>query len=110
MWRAGQAYGVEVSPPENVWRNFGRTLFDVTVARTGWRDLLSFWSAKSRIYSEFINHTVAIKRESQWARAIEVAFQGARLGATFELVEKDVIDKVKQLSYLKSVAFDTSLQ
>jgi len=102
--RAGRAYGVDVPPPESVWTALSRLLLDVTVDPRRWSSIADFWRAKGRVYEQHINSPEAIRRESQWARAIEVAFPRTTLAASLTLGEEDVIAKVGQLE-LPHVAY-----
>jgi hypothetical protein len=104
MRRTGQAYGVAVPEPQQIWKGLGRTFFEVTVARSVWSYLSMFWTAKSTIYAEHINRADIVRKESQWSRAIEIAFAGTRLAETLELNEDHVLRKVTQFE-LPHVAF-----
>lgn len=94
--RAGIAFGSAVPSPHLILRGIARSLFDVTFRRSAWRSIRSFWVAKSKVYSHHINTRVAVRQESQWARAIEIAFPRTTLGKSMELIEEHILERVRQ--------------
>lgn len=96
MFRSGLTYGVSVPAPESVWGRLSRTLFDVVFPRSAFTVFADFWRAKGRIYADHINCEETIKRESQWTRAIEIAFKTTKLPLSLELDEEDVLEKLGQ--------------
>lgn len=96
MFRSGLTYRVSVPTPQTVWEWLNRTLFEVVFPRAAFSVFASFWKAKGCIYAEHINREDTIKRESQWTRAIEIAFKMTKLPSSLELDDEAVLKKLGQ--------------
>lgn len=96
MHRTGVSFGVQVPAPQTTSRIFRREFFDVVFSVEDVGLIREFWSAKSRLYAEYINSPVAIARDTTWSTTIERSFAHVSLARSLFLTEADVRRAVVQ--------------
>ncbi|WP_395733736.1 hypothetical protein [Prosthecobacter sp.] len=108
MFRSGHVLGVSVPKPSKFSHILhGGCLFPSFSGDSAGnrKNVVRFWEAKSKIYSEYINSLQSIRWESAWSKAIERVYYDISLGDSLELSESDIIAQV-----LKEGLSETTLQ
>ena len=103
MHRSGRAFGVNVPNPESFVSAFERDLICGVRLRKGTScNMLNFWKAKAKIYSNFINSSQTIEFESMWSQGVINSFSRTTLNESLLLDEGDVIRRVMSSALAKT--------
>lgn len=97
MFRSGRVLGVPVPEP----CKFSHILADgrLFASFSGKKaynrnNLVRFWEAKARIYSEYINSPRSICWESAWSKTIQRIYSNINLVESLKLTEDDIVSEV----------------